>query len=1578
MGRTSGRGLFFGLCGGLALALLAGCGSHESQPAEPAQVSKAEALAGPVTLSITSPAGVPPLSPVVSTRNSLYFGAAGTVVSGAAVALGISGGGIHTEPDAVLNDTWSRGLADLGDRTLVRGVLHAATHKYGNGLNPPPTLDASPAFEPLNNLTWTVRYPSTGTGAPIIANPPPSPPLPPLTPGQYGDVAVNSGGSLTIKSGTYYLRSLKFESNSTVTLDQADGPVILYVETDQLALRGAIKTVTNDPPDLAIIYLGTTAFSVETLFNGALVAPNTTATLRAVTGIHTGFFYAKDFQLLDAHARVQYRAPLPIVKAANPTGDSCAAMVRAMVPVANQPAAIARYCGKCAAPYDTDRDFTDDCLDGCPLDPAKTAPGVCGCGVSDTLDKDSDGFPNCIDRCSDDPNNIAPGQCGCVGSLNLQPNGTPCTDTSGPQANATCNSGVCGDPTIGRPATGCRRISFGSSTYWLCPPYDGSGGGGGSGGSGGAGGSGGRAGSGGAGGGGGRAGSGGTGGSGGTSGASAPLTESDAQLACSAKGLSLIRIDSMDENRRIQSLITQPIWLGANSITTANNWRWATAANNNGDQFWSGGVNGARVGGRFNNWAPGTLASTDRCVVMLPTTGRWSVVPCNQARGYICEYRVPPTRGAPISPPGGLGTPPTIPPGTQCVSEATAQLPDAGPNGVNAAAAQAQLKDALDKADGGVFTGPFVNPVDAGTCPDNPGADGITRGQTPDDVNAGCPYSTGGTLTQCLSNADCAARGPNFVCRSLNDSASCTPGSGATCRGHTYCVTVSCPQDDIPCDQIEVCNPDSPLVTPSIQDPSALNPKPLDPATLFAGNQLPNVNPSTATWGGPETDPAHGPGNDQFGTNNAWCKDSPRKPADASKGLPDTDGKTSTSSKIQFGFKPNLTFKANPSVLGQGETNLDIGASASLAATVKVENFLGQSFGPENIFNAEIGMGLQRCQIFADAKAQIFGQSFVSPKDLGLPWIDSRDPAADTGKALYDAAKDCDQAVGKFQLYADRTKKAFRDAQQLLTQYKTATGLGKALAGNLCNAVFLAGSVDEDFPGGPNCADDEPPYVTVGRLLDYYQAPGTGQLTALRDAQQQLADATSKLKNLVDPISLGFDGLARQESETVLSVQFWIGPIPVLLEIDVFAKYGIGGGFDLIFKVPTGLVATGQGPDTIAQVKATVAPYAAAGLSAFVGVGFSLGPLKASIGIEGSLTLASISAPIFAGVGLEVEARHDQRTIHSGILDVAAGPNAFPFGPPTAIKFGVNYTYGAGVDLAKILEGEVNGKLRIKFFFFSRTWRKNILRFSGLPPLHFDLVQGSNSISVFSSGETVPAHLPTADGKPNTAGTTTAVASGSTDTGLAETQAPLMVLAPPPLPPVAPSDPPSPVDLTQLERAGYDGLCCSPESGVCQTGYSGRPQCCPGLTCKPNTPGASAPADGTCQRQCNGSGTDCHAFGNNCCGGLICGTSGNCQQCGAPGKECGNDSDCCSSLTCDLVSNTCVAADPCAGKTCNNTNDPCLACGKTCCGGLVCRSDATCGACVGEDAHCGNNDDCCGGLRCSTTSFTCYDPGVPH
>jgi hypothetical protein len=82
--------------------------------------------------------------------------------------------------------------------------------------------------------------------------------------------------------------------------------------------------------------------------------------------------------------------------------------------------------------------------DGCPQDPAKTAPGVCGCGVSD-IDTDGDGMRDCQEECDQDLNKTAPGECGC-GLPDVDGDGDSvldCQDECPKDATATV-AGACG------------------------------------------------------------------------------------------------------------------------------------------------------------------------------------------------------------------------------------------------------------------------------------------------------------------------------------------------------------------------------------------------------------------------------------------------------------------------------------------------------------------------------------------------------------------------------------------------------------------------------------------------------------------------------------------------------------------------------------------------------------------------------------------------------------------------------------------------------------------------------------------------------------------------------------------------------------------------------------------------------------------------------------------------------------------------------------------------------------------------------------------------------------------------------
>jgi hypothetical protein len=69
-------------------------------------------------------------------------------------------------------------------------------------------------------------------------------------------------------------------------------------------------------------------------------------------------------------------------------------------------------CGCGVSDIDSDGDGIPDCIDPCPFDATKTSPGVCGCGVPD-VDTDHDGVLDCLDGCPLNPARTTPGPCGC-------------------------------------------------------------------------------------------------------------------------------------------------------------------------------------------------------------------------------------------------------------------------------------------------------------------------------------------------------------------------------------------------------------------------------------------------------------------------------------------------------------------------------------------------------------------------------------------------------------------------------------------------------------------------------------------------------------------------------------------------------------------------------------------------------------------------------------------------------------------------------------------------------------------------------------------------------------------------------------------------------------------------------------------------------------------------------------------------------------------------------------------------------------------------------------------------------------
>jgi hypothetical protein len=254
---------------------------------------------------------------------------------------------------------------------------------------------------------------------------------------------------------------------------------------------------------------------------------------------------------------------------------------------------------------DTDRDGVRDCEDGCPYDPLKIAPGVCGCGIPDR-DSDGDGIPDCIDECPMDPKNNMITECGCVDSPLLAAKDAPCSDPSCPGSGTTCDgAGVCGDRSACAPCPSGKYFANDTGTYyWLCggslPPVT-------------------------------------------TPTCAvednrlgAPATRAAAQSACAAKGLALVRIQSLTDNRFLVKLLTSPTWIGANDLQTPGQWYWSSAKTDSDALLWSGGADGGAPNNLFQNWAAHAPGSGS-CAAIRPD-GQWIDMDCGQQLPYVCAY----------------------------------------------------------------------------------------------------------------------------------------------------------------------------------------------------------------------------------------------------------------------------------------------------------------------------------------------------------------------------------------------------------------------------------------------------------------------------------------------------------------------------------------------------------------------------------------------------------------------------------------------------------------------------------------------------------------------------------------------------------------------------------------------------------------------------------------------------------------------------------------------------------------------------------------------------------------------------
>jgi len=534
------------------------------------------------------------------------------------------------------------------------------------------------------------------------------------------------------------------------------------------------------------------------------------------------------------------------------------------------------------------------------------------------------------------------------------------------------------------------------------------------------------------------------------------------------------------------------------------------------------------------------------------------------------------------------------------------------------------------------------------------------------------------------------------------------------------------------CQEIEICAP--PNATGS-SDPTAgggLTPSAFDAGVLASDAGTPtayNPDPPCPGFAKCPASPQHRwcHYNVDLWNDNALGNAKPGNPT-KNKDTPSVNkgGSSGQGSPVTFTFSPDTTLHYSGTPLPFGESNYAVDAIASFGSHVQFD--LGPAHGGADIVNAAVKLHGDRCNLNNDgSQLMILGNDFF-PVDA---------------KVHFEVAG-CTDAVTAYQTAVDRTKKAYRDAIDLLTQYNDRKAKGQKFQDNFCATL-----VGDPPAGFPPCTPNETAATTINRFIQFYKTQ-LGQIPV----------AFGNLAKLGGTVVQPLFNTAQRNQQTILQVTFPVGPVPCLLEVEAFVEYGLDG--TLTFTISPSNTFNGPSEaQSIINVDGVATPYVLAGTSLFVGVGFGFNGFSVSAGVEGDITLGRLSLNAHAGAGLSVQSVPDSSPIPTDVAAVApdgvaeARQTLWPPSGPKQYSMSLNYDYGLSVGLDQILQGTISGRVRIKVAFFSKTWRQTLLTFPGFTGGTIPLLSGGGNITAVNDDPLgwgkVQMPLPFVDLKPLTA-----------------------------------------------------------------------------------------------------------------------------------------------------------------------------------------------------------------------------------
>jgi hypothetical protein len=1159
---------------------------------------------------------------------------------------------------------------------------------------------------PAETFTWTAEFPEIPATLPVVQGDVT------LDPGAYVDLNVH-GGRVFLRSGVYYFETFNTEPNATVKIDNAAGPVVIYVRS-QFTFKGPFVDA-QQPAKVFVGYLGSSVAFLQAPFVGTMVAPHAEIELHRPTALkHQGSWFAKDIEVFsDSHI---LHVPFPWDEL--PTDDT-----DDDVP-------------------NSDGDDLDDLKDRCINDPLKTEPGDCGCGIPDT-DTDDDLTPDCDDACPNDPNHTQTPPCGCLDEDTLQPAGVPCTvlECTGSGQESVCDgAGQCGVPDCAPISGGgpgnpnCVSKKFQNRIYWFCD-----------------------------------------GPSSWEQAESFCRTEPSRYLAA-VDSAEENRWLTSSAARHVGSGVwlggnnltaeSDWTWSTHSRRNGPSFWAFGLPVPPRYENWQNPQPGGERCVQLQSNgtWTDSNCAQTRGFVCEQPLLE----IPPFHGPTRLCDFfptiSCEPVRGVPDGPcvENDVEFPFT---GTDAERLAAAQL------------VWQQCYDGCKSDDPalcdpnacqGYATVPPILPPDLPNddprkcsdfddqarlfCDLKPGTVSDFDECTADDPTTCPPPLVCGRRHECAvldgsfqpipcdETTPCATGvcGTNVpFCIDVNKKSACDDraADGTTCVGKCFgsfgCgeVEEGCAFNDDGllldrCINTVLCAPPNSEhdVDPLTDPASTLDQSILDPATIF-----PEPEEVPLKYGDAKP-PGCGDGSEPDCTypvgEHPWCKYQIADAAPLANDVSDVNdfgdkrGSGGSTGPIRFDFDPNLALEfAFDSPLPLGDSKFHARAVAEALASVHFDNLLGVVNGDINILDAGANVHVHRCGLETDARLKLFGYDFL-PDLIGQSAHDTL-KNLDTPETI---KKVCQDGIDLVQHSVNRAQKALRDAQELIRQQKALVDQGMRFSPDLCEQLLELGEgLPADFPtpAAPFTSCDQldiSPEETINLFIRYYrqQVFQLIQEQARALAPSDLGGTIPKLE-LPEINFLGSIDEGKRETQQLVNMTFPIGPIPLNLTVEAFVNYGLMGGLGFGLQ-PGALLGAydGVSEPELAYANATITPFAGAGVSVFVGVGFDFGPVSAKVGISGEVTLGNIKFPLYARAGIKVKSLFDDRQLPDDLVGMVSSVDnmLFPPGLPKKYGFNASYEFGASAVISDILKGELFAKLRIKFFFFSKTWQKRIVKFN--------------------------------------------------------------------------------------------------------------------------------------------------------------------------------------------------------------------------------------------------------------------------